>query len=773
MNLALPLILGVVQEGKTLSASTGSWSGSPTSFAYQWRSCDAGGSSCADIAGATGSTFVVRAADVGHTIRVAVTATNAGGSASASSVQSTVVIPAPPANTALPSISGAAQQGQTLTAANGSWSGAPTSFAYQWRSCDTAGAACVDAGGATSSTYVVQAADVGHTFRVTVTATNAGGSTAAVSPQTAVVVGALPVNTALPTISGTARQGQTLTAANGTWTGNPTSFAYQWRSCDAAGAACVNAAGATSSAYVLQAADVGHTFRVVVTATNAAGSVSATSAQTGTVLGLPPANTALPVVSGTARQGSLLSASNGTWSGSPTSFAYQWRDCGTGGAGCVDVAGATGSSYVLQASDVGSTVRVVVTATNANGSTSATSAQTGVVAAAAWTVSSSILAGQILTGKPAWTATVAGISTGQVGSVDYYVDGVLGWTEHLSPYVFNGDGNTLDTTALSNGSHTFTVVATATDGTTSTAQAVASVSNGVAGPPVNSVLPSVSGTAQQGQTLSASTGTWSGSPTSFAYRWRDCDASGAGCVDIAGATGSSYLLQAADVGHTLRVVVTATNGSGSTPATSAQTGVVAAATSGAPVNSVLPSVSGTAQQGQTLSASTGTWSGSPTSFAYRWRDCDASGAGCVDIAGATGSSYLLQAADVGHTLRVVVTATNGSGSTPATSAQTGVVASTAGWSVSSSILAGQTLTGKLAWTASLTGISTGQIDSVDYYIDGVLRWTEHLSPYVFNGDGNTLDTTTLSTGSHTFVVIATATNGVTASSGPVAATVSR
>ena len=67
-----------------------------------------------------------------------------------------------------------------------------------------------------------------------------------------------------------------------------------------------------------------------------------------------------------------------------------------------------------------------MTATNANGSTSATSAQTGVVAAAAWTVSSSILAGQILTGKPAWTATVAGISTGQVGSVDYYVDGVLG-----------------------------------------------------------------------------------------------------------------------------------------------------------------------------------------------------------------------------------------------------------------------------------------------------------------------------------------------------------
>ena len=171
---------------------------------------------------------------------------------------------------------------------------------------------------------------------------------------------------------------------------------------------------------------------------------------------------------------------------------------------------------------------------------------------------------------------MAGITAGEVASVDFRIDGVSKWTDHLSPYVFNGDGNTLDTTALSNGSHTFTVVATATDGTTRSAQAVASVANAVPDPPLNSVLPSVSGTAQQGQTLSASTGTWSGSPTSFAYRWRDCDTSGAGCVDIAGATGSSYLLQAADVGHTLRVVVTATNGSGSTPATSAQTGAVAA-----------------------------------------------------------------------------------------------------------------------------------------------------------------------------------------------------
>ena len=262
-----------------------------------------------------------------------------------------------------------------------------------------------------------------------------------------------------------------------------------------------------------------------------------------------------------------------------------------------------------------------------------------------------------------------------------------------APYVFGGDGNTLDTTTLANGSHTFTVLATASDGTTATSQATATTSNsGV--PPANTVLPSVSGTAQLGQTLTGSSGSWSGSPTSFAYRWRDCDSAGNGCVDIAGATGSTYLLVAADVGHTLRVVVTATNAGGSTAATSAQTrrGPGRAAR-----ETVLPSMSGTAQLGQTLTASKGSWSGSPTSFAYRWRDCDSAGNGCVDIAGATGSTYLLVAADVGHTLRVVVTATNAGGSTAATSAQTGLVlgappANTVLPSVSGTAQLGQTLT---------------------------------------------------------------------------------
>src|SRR5207244_5074393 len=95
---------------------------------------------------------------------------------------------------------------------------------------------------------------------------------------------------------------------------------------------------------------------------------------------------------------------------------------------------------------------------------------------------------------------------------------------------------------------------------------------------------------------------------------------------------------AADVNSTVRVAVTASGAGGSNDASSAQAAVVQAGAPAAPVNTGLPVVSGSAVQGQTLSASTGSWSNSPTGYAYQWRDCDGSGGSCVDIAGATSSS---------------------------------------------------------------------------------------------------------------------------------------
>jgi hypothetical protein len=117
------------------------------------------------------------------------------------------------------------------------------------------------------------------------------------------------------------------------------------------------------------------------------GSVGATcvsayasgSRTTSTPPNSPPRNTSPPQISGTAEVGAVLTASVGSWTGNPTAYSYQWRDCSSA-TGCADIAGATGSSDTVQLSDQGDTMDVVVTASDAYGSTSANSARTQIVA---------------------------------------------------------------------------------------------------------------------------------------------------------------------------------------------------------------------------------------------------------------------------------------------------------------------------------------------------------------------------------------------------------
>lgn len=303
-----------------------------------------------------------------------ITVTNPDGQTASAAVL-TVSPRTPPSNVTLPSVSGTAAVGSTLTASTGTWDETPA-FTYQWRRCDTGGASCSDFAGATASTYPLVQADAGSTIRVRVTATNAGGSASADSSETAVVTGA-PVNSALPTLSGTAASGRTLTTTDGSWTGYPApSFTYAWLRCDTGGASCVSIAGATSTTYLLGSADVGQTIRSSVAATNASGSATAQPAQTAIVAG-PPVNTALPSIRGSAQVGSTLTAGDGTWGGYPApAFTYQWRRCDTSGASCVDIAGATASTYLLVQDDAGNTIRVRVTGTNASGASSADSPPT-------------------------------------------------------------------------------------------------------------------------------------------------------------------------------------------------------------------------------------------------------------------------------------------------------------------------------------------------------------------------------------------------------------
>ncbi|HEY4620584.1 MAG TPA: hypothetical protein VIG93_02705, partial [Gaiellaceae bacterium] len=146
------------------------------------------------------------------------------------------------------------------------------------------------------------------------------------------------------------------------------------------GANCADLPAATGQTYVLTDPDVGSTIRVVVSAQNALGTATATSAPTAVVSALgAPTNTSLPTISGTAQVGQTLTAGTGSWTGNPTSFSFQWQRCTAGGTSCVDISGATAGTYVLGSGDLGSTVRVAVTARNSVGEATAVSAPTAVV----------------------------------------------------------------------------------------------------------------------------------------------------------------------------------------------------------------------------------------------------------------------------------------------------------------------------------------------------------------------------------------------------------
>jgi hypothetical protein len=179
-----------------------------------------------------------------------------------------------------------------------------------------------------------------------------------------------------------------------------------------------------------------------------------------------------------------------------------------------------------------------------------------------------------------------------------------------------------------------------------------------AGVPANTALPVISGSAWVGQQLSVTTGTWTGGGISYTYAWKR------GGVAIGGATASTYTLVLADLGAVITCTVTATNVDGAASATSAGT----AAVIDVPANTVAPAITGTAQEGQELSVSNGTWTGGGTIvYTYQWFADD------VAIGGATANTYTPVVGDVGAVLHVEVTATNAAGADTAVSNDTAAV----------------------------------------------------------------------------------------------------
>ena len=173
----------------------------------------------------------------------------------------------------MPTITGTAKVGSTLTAVPGTWGPSPVTLTYQWKAN---GVAIL---GATAATYKVAAADTGKTLTITVTGTKTGYTTTAKTSTATAVVAKGSLTAPVPTITGTAKVGSTLTAVPGTWGPSPVTLTYQWK---ANGVAIL---GATAATYKVAAADAGKTLTITVTGTKTGYTTTAkTSAATPVVV---------------------------------------------------------------------------------------------------------------------------------------------------------------------------------------------------------------------------------------------------------------------------------------------------------------------------------------------------------------------------------------------------------------------------------------------------------------------------------------------------------
>jgi len=356
---------------------------------------------------------------------------------------------------------------------------------------------------------------------------------------------------------------------------------------------------------------------------------------------LLPASTAPPTISGTPAQGQTLTALEGSWTGSPSTFAYRWQRCETTGAACTDIAGAAGKTYAVAAADVGSTLRVVVSALAGGASAGATSAPTAVVQ-----------------GPPPAGPTLGNTSIGASRDM-----GGGGFVDVAGPYSLAAPGSVAELTGFVQGGRSAEplrgVIYADDHGKPGGLVAVSSEVTVPAGAPRAWIdFPFAAPV-----TLPAGSywlGYWFGASTALVY-----SQPGAGLYTPAvySSVGPPPAQFGAGMPSSLGLSLFAT----------------VSAAAGAPVNVTPPTIpTSDVEFGAIVTATPGTWTNSPTSFSYQWQRCDDTGASCVDD-GPASSAPTFQGSGTGvvgdeHALRVLVTATNAAGPSAAAVSAVRIVA---------------------------------------------------------------------------------------------------
>ncbi len=423
-----------------------------------------------------------------------------------------------------PTVSGVPTYGQKLTAAIGGWGPGTVTYRVQWYR----GATAIP--GASASTYSLQPADVGQPITVKVTGsqlpytpvTRASAATAKVAP-------AKLTATPTPTVAGTAKAGEVLTATPGTWAPATTKLTYQWYR----GATAVK--GATAPTYRLQPADVGQLVKVTVTG-SLAGYATVTTASQPTVKVidgiLKPTPT--PVIKGAVRVGSTVEAVPGTWGTGPVTYTYQWY------LGKTPIKGATAKTYTILPANAGQALSVTVKGVQQGfqpvwrGSAAATVTKGVITPAPTPLVRGPRSVGETL---KAQTATWG---KGQVKLTYQWYRGksVIKGATAATYKVGTADIGYNLSVRVSGWQSGYDKV------TKSSAQTAK-----IPRPKLATPSPKITGTVKAGSKLTVDTTGWGPVKLTYAYQWYR------GLTKIKGATKKTYTLAKADFGHTLTVLV--------------------------------------------------------------------------------------------------------------------------------------------------------------------------------------------------------------------------
>ena len=721
-----PKIAGA--SSTTLKISNGIWSsdnGTPR-YSYQWYRCTsqvstAGStlpSGCVAITGEESQTYTVASADRGQYLLASVLAVNNDGQAIVYGKSSLAVTAAPTVLTPTDfnsSIEVRVGNKFDLIAATFDWLPEGT-ISLQWYSCNSSSltsssalpAGCTAISGATTSSLTISQALKGKYILAATTAKNPATtsagitsysrtlSTAVVSAPTLKLTGTGTGGTVKFVSATTVTQNTKLAVDLTGWTTAPT-YAYKWYRCDSAAPAsasepsgCELIPGAALAAYNVTAADVSKYVTAYVVAKNGTTELATATLATSPQVLQTPSNTTAPSVQGSAVVGETVTATDGTWSATPSAtYTYQWYTCtvavlaaATKNAKCVPITGARSSTYEVPAVQNNKYLLVQVSAvnsTNVGAPVSYFSASSAKVLTAPRNTVPPILSysATASTGQPIVGATITvkpGTWTGNPLPSKTYTwfscNAAVAIGTSVLPngcaQIVGETGTSLVTTSALQTKY-ITALETATNSVSAPA-IFAGVSQTLQPKPSFASDPAIQGQVKSGQTLTVNTGASDiGGASTASYLWYRCvnsspasDTLASQCTPQLSATSSTFSLTPNHEGSRYLVRVTLTNVAGSTVRFSATTsevvGDVANLTFAKPTSDTSqPRV------GSLLTVGSNTWSGFPRSDpSFQWYRCDnpvadkssERPAGCIAIGGATGPEYTPTADDEAKYLSV-------------------------------------------------------------------------------------------------------------------------